>query len=103
MLEQKIQQLQRFNRPILCTEYMARGNNSTFKGSLPILQKYKVGAYNWGFVAGKTQTIYPWDSWTKTYIAEPKLWFHDIFRKDGTPYRQDEVAMIKQLTGAKKP
>jgi hypothetical protein len=102
ILEQKIKQLQRFSRPVLCTEYMARGNNSTFKGSLPTLQKYNVGAYNWGFVAGKTQTIYPWDSWTKTYTAEPKLWFHDIFRKDGRPYLKEEVALIKQLTGVKK-
>lgn len=33
---------------------------------------------NWGFVAGKSQTIYPWDSWKKTYTAEPELSFHDI-------------------------
>ena len=32
------------------------------------------------------QTIYPWDSWKKPYAAEPPVWFHDIFRKDGTPY-----------------
>jgi hypothetical protein len=58
----------------------------------------KVGAYNWGFVSGKTQTIYPWDSWTKTYTAEPPLWFHDIFRADGTPYDAKEVAFIKSVT-----
>ena len=28
---------------------------------------------------------------------EPKVWFHDVFRKDGTPYSQDEVTLIKKL------
>ena len=60
--ERSIKWLQRYNRPILCTEYMARGNKSTFQGSLPIAQRYKVAAINWGLVAGKTQTFLPWDS-----------------------------------------
>ena len=66
--EKRIVWLQRFQRPILCTEYMARGNGSTFQGSLPIAQKYNVAAINWGFVAGKTQTYLPWDSWQKPYV-----------------------------------
>jgi hypothetical protein len=81
---------------------MARPNNSTFQSFLPIAKKHNVAMYNWGFVDGKTQTIYPWDSWTKTYTAEPPLWFHDIFRKDGTPYRAEEVQLIRELTGARK-
>ena len=64
----------------------------------PLLKGEKVGAYNWGFVNGKSQTIYPWDSWEKAYTAEPPVWFHDIFRKDGTPYDAKEVALIRQLT-----
>lgn len=96
--EARIKQLQPHERPILCTEYMARPNESTFEGSLPIAKKYKVGAYNWGFVDGKTQTIYPWDSWGKAYDGEPPLWFHDILRKDGTPYKAAEVELIKSLT-----
>lgn len=95
--ETRIQQLQRYGKPLLCTEYMARPNGSTFEGFLPIAKKYNVAMINWGFVDGKTQTIYPWDSWTKTYTAEPPLWFHDIFRSDGTPYKPEEVALIKQL------
>ena len=59
-----------------------------------------MGAFNWGFVSGKTQTIYPWDSWDKTYTAEPPVWFHDIFRTDGTPYRPEEVRYIRSVTGA---
>ncbi|MCD2422524.1 glycoside hydrolase family 5 protein [Niabella pedocola] len=99
LFEKKIRWLQRFNRPIICTEYMARPNGSTFESFLPIAKKYRVGMINWGFVAGKSQTIYAWDSWTKTYDAEPELWFHDIFRTDGTPYRNAEVDFIRKMTG----
>jgi hypothetical protein len=102
--EKRIKWLQRYRRPILCTEYMARGNGSTFQGSLPIAQKYKVAAINWGLVVGKTQTHLPWDSWQKPYVdREPTVWFHEIFKQDGTPYKQDEVDLIRKLTGAPGP
>jgi len=77
---------------------MARGRGSTFQGILPIAKKYKVAAINWGFVAGKTQTWLPWDSWEKPYVGrEPAVWHHDIFHPDGTPYRQDEADLIRSL------
>jgi hypothetical protein len=94
-----IQNLRRYDRPILCTEYMARPRGSTFDPLMGYLKEQGVGAYNWGFVSGKTQTIYPWDSWTKIYTAEPPLWFHDIFRPDGTPYDPKETAYIQRVTG----
>lgn len=96
--EKRVLLLQRYNRPILCTEYMSRGNGSTFQGSLPVAKKYKVAAFNWGLVSGKSQTIFPWDSWQKKYTAEPDLWFHDIFRQDGAPYNSEETALIRKLT-----
>jgi hypothetical protein len=99
--EKRVQWLQRYNRPILCTEYMSRGNGSTFQGSMPVAKKYKVAAFNWGLVNGKSQTIYPWDSWQKKYTAEPSLWFHDIFRVDGSAYSTEETTLIKSLTGVK--
>jgi hypothetical protein len=97
-MKRRIESLRRYGRPILCTEYMARPLGSTFESILPLLQAEHVAAYNWGFVNGKTQTIYPWDSWEKPYTAEPSVWFHDIFRKDGSPYDPKEVLLIKQLT-----
>ena len=98
VMKKRIASLRRFNRPLICTEYMARPLGSTFTAILPILKQEKVGAYNWGFVSGKTQTIYPWDSWDKTYTGEPPLWFHDIFRPDGTPYDSRETEFIQKLT-----
>jgi hypothetical protein len=93
-----VQNLQRYQRPILCTEYMARPNGSRFDPILGYFQRAHVGAYNWGFVNGKSQTIYPWDSWKKEYTAEPPIWFHDVFRTDGTPYDAKEVEYIRNIT-----
>ena len=89
--------LERYGRPIICSEYMARPRGSTFQSILPIFARRHVGAINWGFVSGKTQTIYPWDSWNNEYTAEPKVWFHDIFRPDGTPYDSAEIRLIRTL------
>jgi hypothetical protein len=102
--EARIHQLEPLHRPILCTEYMARGNGSTFDGSLPVAKRLHVAAINWGLVAGKTQTWYPWDSWQRPYTLEqPQIWFHEVFRHDGTPYRQREVDLIRELTGRGTP
>jgi hypothetical protein len=103
-LEARIRQLMVYNRPIICTEYMARGNGSTFEGSLPVLSKYKVGAINWGLVQGKAQTHLPWDSWRRPYVdREPAVWFHEVFRRDGTPYDAKETALIKSYAAAPVP
>ena len=103
VLAQAIANLKRYNRPILCTEYMARPRGSRFDPILGTFKSEGVGAYNWGFVDGKSQTIIPWDSWQKPYESEPDPWFHDIFRRDGTPYDESEVAYIRKVTGAPAP
>ncbi|MGA2922857.1 MAG: cellulase family glycosylhydrolase [Candidatus Sulfotelmatobacter sp.] len=97
--EKRIVWLQRYHRPILCTEYMARSTGSTFEGSLPIAKQYRVAAINWGLVAGKTQTYYPWDSWKHPYTdRQPEVWHHDILRTDGRPYSQKEVDFVHGMT-----
>jgi hypothetical protein len=94
---QRVVQLLKVNgKPLICTEYMARSRKSTFLNTLPILKKENVGAINWGLVAGKTNTMYAWDTPMPTG-EEPKEWFHEVFRKDGTPYRKDETELIKKL------
>lgn len=94
--QRTIELLKVTGRPLICTEYMARLRNSRFSNILPLLKKQNVGAINWGFVAGKSNTIYAWDT-PLPDGSEPIEWFHDIFRKDGTPYRQDEINLIKKL------
>jgi hypothetical protein len=98
--EAEVRWLESYGRPIICTEYMARPRESTFENILPIAKQYKVGAINWGFVAGRSQTYLPWDSWQHPYVdRQPEVWFHDIFRKNGKPYRPAEVAFIRSITG----
>jgi hypothetical protein len=92
-----IDSLKQYGRPIVCTEYMARRNNSLFSNTMPLFKKNGVGAINWGLVAGKSNTKYAWDEPIPDG-SEPPLWFHEIFRPDGTPYKQDEVDLIKSLT-----
>ena len=92
--------LKKYNRPVICTEYMARSVGSTFDTVLPIAKEERVGAINWGFVAGKTQTYLPWESWEHPYVlSQPPVWFHEVLHPDGIPYRQAEVDLIRQLTG----
>jgi len=98
-LRKRIEGLKKLGRPVLCTEYMARGNHSTFKDNLPVLKRLNVACWSWGLVSGKSNTIYPWDSWVKHYPKEPAVWFHDIFRADGTPFSTDEVQLIRTLAG----
>jgi Cellulase (glycosyl hydrolase family 5) len=100
--EQHVRWLESYHRPIICTEYMARSVGSTFDTILPIAKAHHIGAINWGFVAGKSQTYFPWDSWQKPYVlAPPPVWFHDVFDADGHPYRERESEIIRDLTGAR--
>jgi hypothetical protein len=93
-----IDTLRKYNRPLVCTEYMARRNNSLFTNIMPLLKENNIGAINWGLVSGKSNTKYAWDE-PIADGSEPALWFHEIFHPDGTPYKQEEVDTIKSLTG----
>ncbi len=94
-----IQSLRRYGRPLICTEYMARTSGSTFQTIMPMLKAENVGAINWGLVAGKSNTIFAWDT-PLPDVTEPPMWFHDIFRPNGEPYAQDEIEVIESLTGS---
>jgi len=82
---------------MICTEYMARTRNSFFQTIMPMLKHENIGAINWGLVSGKTNTKYAWDT-PMTDGSEPTVWFHDIFRPDGTSYDSTETELIKRLT-----
>jgi hypothetical protein len=92
-----IDTLKLIGRPLVCTEYMARRNNSLFTNIMPILKENNIGAINWGLVSGKSNTKYAWDE-PVADGSDPPLWFHEIFHPDGTPYKKEEVDLIKSLT-----
>lgn len=118
-LVNKIMEYKRFNRPIFVTEWLARTMGSTVENCLPVLKAFNIPAYNWGFVSGKTGTIWPWSSRRDEngnflninnlrkngqviqpgdQLPEPKVWFHDLFRIDGSPYSQNEIDIFRILT-----
>ena len=93
--QQAIDTLKTYGRPVINTEYMARTRGCTFQKIMPLLKQNNVGALNWGFVAGKTNTIFAWDT-PLPGISEPEVWFHDIFRQDHTPFDPEELEVIKK-------
>ncbi len=88
-----IAELRTLRRPVVCTEYMARPLNSRFENHLALFNDSGVGCFNWGLVAGKTQTFLPW-GW-----APRCEWFHDVVHAWGTAYSESEVAIVRCLTG----
>jgi hypothetical protein len=89
---------------VICTEWLARTTGSLVKTNLPVFARERVGCFNWGLVAGKTNTIYQWKEVTSSQeIIDlqigPKIWFHDLLCADGTPYDPMEIEIFKKLTG----
>jgi len=106
-LEHQIAELKKLGRPLICTEWMARTRSSLVQTNLPVFARERVGCLNWGLVAGKTNTIYPWLTilndiipmkWFRKSVSEPKVWFHDLFHADGTPYDPLEIALFQEYT-----
>src|SRR6185503_8053146 len=96
-LKHQVEELRALGRPLFCTEYMARTRGSRFETHLPYFKEERVACYNWGLVNGRTQTHIPWASAPGS--AEPELWFHDIFRRDGSPYLRPETDAIRACIG----
>ena len=97
VMQQRVAALAALGRPLFCTEYMARPQESRFETILPFLKDHNVAAYNWGFIEGKSQTNFPWDSWAKPYPGQPPEWFHDVLHADGTPYRPAETDFLRRI------
>lgn len=97
---ERVAHLARHDRPLLCTEFLARAVGSTFEAVLPVARKHDVGVFCWGLVVGKTQTHLPWDSWQTPYAHDHDgPWFHDVFHPDGRPYHDDEAHVLRCVTG----
>jgi len=98
-LEATIDHLAAYDRPMLCTEWLARPLGSTVD-LLEVFADRNVGAYCWGLVDGRTQTKYPWTSWVRPTTGD-RRWFHELFRDDGLPYDDAEAALIQRITSAR--
>ncbi|HVE87710.1 MAG TPA: hypothetical protein VND93_32855 [Myxococcales bacterium] len=100
--EARLAQLRPYGRPLVCTEWMARGAGSTVDAVLPVAHREDVGMINWGLVKGAIQTNLPWDSWERPYtLQQPAIWFHDLMHPDGKPYREREAEIFRSLSARK--
>jgi hypothetical protein len=90
-----------FDRPLLCTEWLFRQNGGTFANILPIFSNNQVSWYQWGFVAGETQTYLHWGS--KEGDPVPEIWQHDVFHADGKPYNPEELKLVERFNFSVKP
>ena len=100
-------------------QWIARADGSnTPQNVLPFLKQHNVGAINWGFVSGRSATNLHWSTRYRNGkirnlaaeraagevvlpnegMSEPRVWFHDLFRPDFTPYDPDEIVVFKSLT-----
>jgi hypothetical protein len=88
----QILKLHKYKRPVLNTEWLLRRNGNTVEQILPLFAEMNIGWYNWGLVAGRTQTYMPWGS--KAGDPLPKKWQCDLFYTSGLPYDKKEMEMI---------
>jgi len=96
-IEAKLRICAAHGRPVLCTEWLVRRGGNSFERLLPLFRDRKIGCWNWGLVAGRTQTYFPWGS--PKGAPEPNHWQHDVFRADGRPFSAREVQFVKVTTG----
>ena len=98
LMDKYITPLKKMNRPIICTECVGRPANTLFD-MFAICRKENIGVLSFGLIDSKMQCKFHWDS--KAGAVEPKVWFHDLYHADGTPYDKNEIAFIKQITADK--
>ena len=91
-VEEKIKHCQTTGRPVMCTEWLRRQARNTFESTLPLFSEHKIGWYHWGLVAGRTQTYMHWGS--ERGAPVPRIWQHDVFHEDGTPYDAREMELV---------
>ena len=88
------------DRPMFCTEWMARAVDSRIEDQLHMFHDRKVGCFQWGLVRGRSQTYLPWPAALVEAHggrASRSVWFHDVLHEDGTPYEPDEIGTIRSL------
>jgi hypothetical protein len=92
-LNAAIRKFRATQRPILCTEWLARGSpGSDILKDLPLFKRLGVGNFCWSVINGRMHCERSWTS----YGSYNDPWFHDILYNDGKPYRAEEVDAIRK-------
>ena len=90
-LSKWVEPIEKYDKPMFVTEWLCRERGNTFESHLPLWAEKKISCWQWGLVVGKTQT----NLWWGENKCEP--WQHDTLHPDGTPYRPEELALMREL------
>jgi hypothetical protein len=96
-LARHVEELAAHGRPLVCTEWLARGLGSRPETHLPFFRERRIGCYHWGLVRGRTQTHLPWPGLERFAPDAHRVWQHDLFEPDGAPYEPGEIALFRQM------
>ena len=91
----EIDKAEAYDRPMLCTEFMARPFNNKLDNVLPIFAFKHIGWYAWGLCSGSSQCRFPW-RWPEG-SPDPYVWFHNLLYPDGHPYIREEIDLIQEF------
>jgi len=92
-LRAQVEHLKSHGRPLMCTEWLARGLGSRPQSHLPSFARERIGCYHWGLVTGRTQTHLPWPGLEG--LVPGDVWHHDLFHPNGTPYDPEELRAFR--------
>ncbi|MBR7184803.1 MAG: 1,4-beta-xylanase [Clostridia bacterium] len=81
------------DKPLFVTEWLFREGENSFADHLPYFADRKISCWHWGFVVGRTQT----NLWWGKRDPNPPVWQHDVLYPDGTPYRPEEMELLRRL------
>ena len=86
------------DRPIVCTEIVARSRGGTFGRSLSLFSKHHVHWYSWGlYVSDRNWHV----AWRNSAFDSFEPWFHDVVHPDGWPYDWKELDLIRNFKFAR--
>lgn len=95
------EQLKKFHRPIINTEWLHRILHNNVCDILPYFACEHIGSFHWGLVNGYRQFHEPWGflrPLADQYDIDIEKWQHDIYKSDFTPYNPEEIKLFKKLS-----
>lgn len=90
-----IERINAYGRPVICTEWMNRVQDSRIENCLDLFVESNDGCILWGLVNGKTQTELPW-GYRPEMGEYTGPWQHDLYHGDHTPYDRHEIELLRQ-------
>lgn len=94
-VEDLLMLLRRFDRPVICSDWLMRQQDSTFEKLLPLFSVNRVGWFNRGLVRGKTQQWIQQKQYRSA--ADAEVWQQDVLNEDGEAYSDKEVELIQSF------